>query len=957
MIKTFSTYHYLVVIFVLVLLVFATPLVQAQAWERSYNYADIQDIVQTADGRFVVAGNTLTDIYGETSVYLMKVDELGEARWSTTFNESGLGNNTKAMIATSDNGFALAGSNDGNVYIIKADANGNELWTSHYSIGEKPVVWSIVQNQDQTFTLAGYFENELGSIHIFLAKVTNEALIWRKDFSGGNDTFNDAFRVVITDDDGYFIIGNSFNQALCIKTNAAGIEEWRYTNELETTYEGNTTPDGNVVIAGHASVDDFAQPFVKKLAIEDGTVVWEQTYPSLNNAYDIYEIFSTADGGLAMVTTNPFDAFGQVILAQMEADGTLIQYNNYGKNTILSQAYGGIEIRNGGGFMLGGWIVPEQFSNSFLVKTNGNGGVLTQYLQGNAYHDINNNCAYDLTTDASLTNWVVEIINNDETGETLFTNTNAEGYFIAALDTGSYTVNLIPDNHLFDFTCISSSQNVNISEAYDTTSIHFPAQSAANTCPFMLVDVSTPLLRKCFTANYVVKYCNTGTALAENAFIELTFDPYLVVNNSSLLWSFQDGDVYTFELGDVLSNQCGEFVVNVSLNCDDPVINQTHCVSALIYPQEFCEPLNPSWDGSSISVKAICQNDKVEFSVTNDGISPSISASILEIYEDDLLRVAGDINLDTNQDSLFTIDAGGKTIRMVVEQSEGHPGKSYPRAVFEGCGENEAGDISTGFVSTVFEDDLDHFKSISCQQNVSLGNLQLLNASPSGVYEAHYINATDELEYHIHFQNTLADTAHYIVVRDTIAPELAITSLQLGAVSHPHTFNIRPGNVLEWVFDSIAIPPNTINELQSHGFIKYKIGQQADNDTTSYIQNTAWIYVNYEAPTSTNTTWHTVGQNYFLINFVDDKNTKNQDVRFTINPNPFTNYTTIELKGKPYQNLSFEIYDLTGRSVKTITLGRQTTFELNSKILNTGIYIYRLNDGTSQLATGKIIVQ
>ncbi len=53
-------------------------------------------------------------------------------------------------------------------------------------------------------------------------------------------------------------------------------------------------------------------------------------------------------------------------------------------------------------------------------------------------------------------------------------------------------------------------------------------------CPFLTVDIATPFLRPTAGGSYyTVQYCNYGTADANNAYVEIDFDPNQNVLGSS----------------------------------------------------------------------------------------------------------------------------------------------------------------------------------------------------------------------------------------------------------------------------------------------------------------------------------------------------------------------------------------------------------------------------------------
>ena len=84
----------------------------------------------------------------------------------------------------------------------------------------------------------------------------------------------------------------------------------------------------------------------------------------------------------------------------------------------------------------------------------------------------------------------------------------------------------------------------------------------------------------------------------------------------------------------------------------------------------------------------------------------------------------------------------------------------------------------------------------------------------------------------------------------------------------------------------------------------------------------------------------------------------NQFGEVNINPNPFTNTTTIEIiNASNVISFSFTIYDNLGRSVKEIREVRNKKLEINRQGLSDGIYFYRIKDNKGNFINGKIVIQ
>lgn len=122
------------------------------------------------------------------------------------------------------------------------------------------------------------------------------------------------------------------------------------------------------------------------------------------------------------------------------------------------------------------------------------------------------------------------------------------------------------------------------------------------------------------------------------------------------------------------------------------------------------------------------------------------------------------------------------------------------------------------------------------------------------VYPFSNIDSTQkELTYTIRFQNTGTSEAQHIYIDDTLDNNLDPSAFQLLAYSHEPLVQLWE-NVVRFNFPNINLPDSTTNEPESHGYVQFKVKLKDHLPAGTQIQNTAYIYFDFNAPVVTNTT-------------------------------------------------------------------------------------------------------
>jgi gliding motility-associated-like protein len=304
-------------------------------WERSFggsNYESARDVVQTADGGYIVAGETnstdggVVAGYGGTKdIWILKLDPDGTLQWQKRYGGSGL-DIANHIHLLSDGTFLLtasSSSNDGNItgnhgtagytdgVLMKLDANGTLLWSRCYGGSKNEELLDIEIINGKTY-LTGYANSTDGDIPPqqknydvwLLALDANGNKIYSKVYGGSqNDVAysmtrgNDGSLTLAgytTSNDGDVSGPRGSQDYWIININPAnGKLNWqRVMGGTDAEYANSviTDTDGGYIIGGVSYSDDgdIATPlgegdyWVVKLTAT-GTVAWKQNIGGSGN--------------------------------------------------------------------------------------------------------------------------------------------------------------------------------------------------------------------------------------------------------------------------------------------------------------------------------------------------------------------------------------------------------------------------------------------------------------------------------------------------------------------------------------------------------------------------------------------------------------------------------------------------------------------------------------------------
>ncbi|MEA1873322.1 MAG: T9SS type A sorting domain-containing protein [Bacteroidota bacterium] len=566
-------------------------------------------------------------------------------------------------------------------------------------------------------------------------------------------------------------------------------------------------------------------------------------------------------------------------------------------------------------------------------------------LEGKIFADMNENTVFDID-EFPMSNILISA-----TPGPIYGFANDTGYYRMWLPPGTFDIQQIglyenwtqlhPDNPpTYQITA----------EGGDTISnINF-ANISDNYCPNMEVDInmSNPII--CQTTYIQVHYENTGSVLAENAEIAVLLDENLTYLSGGNLIE-QNGQILHFDIGNIDIMENGGFAFQAEYSCEPDLMGTTACIEAHIYPDSSCNDPDPAWDSSSIAVEGECVDDtEVCFYITNTGDlgdGNMNGTSEYRMFEDDVMVETGNFQINGGETMELCYTATGTTLRLEADQRPGHPGNSHPNAAIEGCG---SPNNSSGFILNYPQDDLDNFVEIDCQEVFNSYDPNDKSVIPQGIASGHFIDSTQVLEYKIRFQNTGTALAQRVIIIDDISNYLNIESFQPLSASHNYSIDFPNASSIRWTFNDINLPDSNTNEVESHGYVKFKIHQNQGNQINTEITNQAKIYFDYNLPIITNEVFNTIGDMSHV--FTSDEILESD--QFSTYPNPASNFVHFSSN----ENIQrIELYDTNGRIIQIFTNVNQTKVKLSVSNYAAGLYYYRVTDKTNAIYGGKILIQ
>jgi hypothetical protein len=448
----------------LLILAFYPSFSQVTKFEKSFgglrpDYG--HSLARTADGGYILSGQTFSFTDTTSDTYLVKTDAGGNEEWMKTIGSDTL-DGANSILQTSDGGYFVTnhtegyGAGDCDAWMCKTDAAGNVLWNQTYGCPEDDLGLDAIETSDHFLVTCGVARTIEPSGDAFLAKYTLAGdVVWIKSYGGPGG--QDGWRLTESPDGGYVVAGNTIENAngpidiFIFKTDADGNLVWSYNYGgagEEYTLGVCRATDGGYIVCGSSTSFGAGDEDAYLLKIdENGTQQWSRNYGGLLQD-EAMGIVPAGDGGYALTGfTKSFGDPLEAFILKTDAYGNQQWMKTYG-DAASQKECNWIVACPDGGFAMTGSVQQAGSANAdlYFVKTDsdGNTSLNIENLSGTVprfvvYPDPAVS-TISLLYDSQVTSPEIRIFT--AIGRMVFEGTNEKKIDIATLTEGIYFITL-----------------------------------------------------------------------------------------------------------------------------------------------------------------------------------------------------------------------------------------------------------------------------------------------------------------------------------------------------------------------------------------------------------------------------------------------------------------------------------------------------------------------------------
>ena len=261
--------------------------------EDEYGYA----IEQTSDNGYIIAGYTNSYGTGSYDTYIIKTDMNGDTLWTDVLGGDA-DDFAYGVMQASDSNYIVVGAtwsfgpgtpDNSNSFLVKYNISGDTIWTTNSGGNFNERSYSLCQTLNTDIIIAGYTDSYgAGGFDIYLLKIDNSSdTLWTTTYGGVDNDF--AYSIIQNSDTGYTIAGSTLSygagdyDVILLRTDPdLGILDNKHIEKDQCMININPNPFTNKayikcpMIPGHAhiSIYDITGRIVKRLDSYGDHIEW-----------------------------------------------------------------------------------------------------------------------------------------------------------------------------------------------------------------------------------------------------------------------------------------------------------------------------------------------------------------------------------------------------------------------------------------------------------------------------------------------------------------------------------------------------------------------------------------------------------------------------------------------------------------------------------------------------------
>jgi uncharacterized repeat protein (TIGR01451 family) len=578
--------------------------------------------------------------------------------------------------------------------------------------------------------------------------------------------------------------------------------------------------------------------------------------------------------------------------------------------------------------------------------------VKTVVIKGSVSRKTHDSCANPTGEKLRYRQFVLEprgnITVSNENGDFFFTP--FPGNYQVRQQFPTYLINPIESQF-----CPQNNQTVlaTIDQSSDTVAIQSFINKVTDCAILNITSVHGPA-RPCMRGNYLINVQNVGNIPSDPKELVITMPAHLHFVSANYTFTQLDS-TYRFTIPAINPGATFSIQIKDSVSCNpNGLTGLIFCIKAELLNPPPCVMESANWDGANLEVASRCVNGKPRFTIRNSGAAMQ-NALPYRIFINNQLVYEAMFQLAANNQMNINLPANAPEgyVRLETPQTQNHPLATFAAAEANCLN----GSSTNGAFLPPIQSPLVDQHCVTITNAYDPNDLQVF---PKGVGDIGGIRPGTPLKYLVRFQNTGTDTAFNVVVVDTLTSNFDISSLLLGASSHPYTFELsgtlsKP--VLKFRFRNIMLPDSNVNKEGSIGYFSFQVRHRTGAPLGTTLPNFVDIYFDFNDPIRTNSTLNTLWEPTFVSGVIDTVITHSQTPTLhtkdilQIAPNPASNQVVIKVNSV-YSGGTITISNLNGKTITTLD-GSKNTHEVSVATWPKGIYIVK----PAGLAPQKLVIE